>query len=246
MTLHHPGRLTLTAICFGIPILAFALANGLTDTAFWLLKISAPNIWLETVKRSDVAPLAVFDVTQQAVATLIAIAVLEMLSRAQGATLWRMMRFGSFHWSLPLLVALAPFLFAIPNFAARRLFDLPIAADVFGGWWSMMSTLLVIGILGPIIEEGIWRGYATSALNISGASNRSILIFTSLAFAIAHLPSDIGVLRPIALLPAAFALGFMRLRSGGLLWPLLFHVIGNGFLLTGPLAHALYDFVFGL
>jgi hypothetical protein len=37
----------------------------------------------------------------------------------------------------------------------------------------------------------------------------------------------------------------MRLRSGGIFWPFLFHAIGNGVLSVGPFSSTVYKFIFG-
>ncbi len=231
-------------ICYGLPVISLELANAVTDTSFWFIKITAHDAWTSLVKRSP-NDLSVFDVVQSVLAVAMTVVVVRLLARHFGFNLRTFIRFGNFHWVFIPLVLCSPFMMAIPHFIARLLFSLPLPSEAVNGHSPALSVIFFLAVLVPIQEEVIWRGLGITALERNGVEAKATLYFISLAFMLAHLPSDIGILRPLALAPAALALTWMRLRSGGIFWPLLFHAIGNGVLSVGPFSSAVYKFIFG-
>ncbi|MGN8119866.1 CPBP family intramembrane glutamic endopeptidase [Labrys sp. 22185] len=104
--------------------------------------------------------------------------------------------------------------------------------------------ILYISIIVPIAEELSWRGFVVEYLKYIGINEKTILIFVSLIFALAHLPRDVGILFPISIFPFALCITWARLKSGGIFWPILMHASANGALTVFPIAtmirHSLY------
>jgi len=235
---------SIIILLFGIPLVALASANAVTDTSFWFLKISVHNLWEPLVERGPSTP-SVFDIVQSCVAVIMTFVVVRFLAQYFELNLKSFMRIGLFHWAFFPLVIIAPFILALPNFFARLLFGLPLPSDAVSGQSAALSITFLLAILVPIQEELIWRGLGVTLLEKRGLSSSTIIMGLSLGFMLAHLPSDIGILRPLALAPAAYILTWMRLRSGGIVWSFLFHAVGNGVISIGPFSSAVYKFVFG-
>ena len=89
--------------------------------------------------------------------------------------------------------------------------------------------MLVIGIcvVAPIIEEIIFRGLAYTRLVQSGVGETGTIIIISLVFTIIHTQYDAIVL--ITLLPFAFLLGYVRYKTGNLIYCIALHMQLNAF-----------------
>ncbi|RHW75539.1 CPBP family intramembrane glutamic endopeptidase [Colwellia sp. RSH04] len=89
--------------------------------------------------------------------------------------------------------------------------------------------MLVIGvcIVAPIIEEIIFRGHAYSRLIKSRAGITGTIIITSLVFTIIHTQYETIVL--LTLLPFAFLLGYVRYKTGNLVYCIALHIQLNIF-----------------
>ena len=233
----------LLIIAFGLPFLTVALANGIVDTIFFGIKILANSYWLKAILRSPEAPYSIFDIFQALVATIILIYILTLLFEKKDGKLSSFFKFGSFHWSFPICVLLSPIILAIPNIVSRYLFKIETTYDMNLSSQGILSAIVILGLITPIQEELTWRGYFLSTLEKCGFGYRTILLSSSIAFALIHLPSDIGILRPIALLPTAVILTWMRLRSGGIIWSLLFHSFGNVIVTITPLNGLIFSYL---
>ena len=235
--MNHVRHLPLIAIACGIPLVSSAIANAITDTTFFVLKLGQPEFWAILTDRSAAAPASVFDVTQSGVAVAFSILFALLIARVAEIDLKAMLKWGSFDVVFPLLVIMAPFIFAVPNLLLRKIFG--IAADCGctpGSDWGLTATLLTFALFVPVQEEVVWRGYLVGAFEKRQEVAKITLIAVSIGFALIHLPSDIGILRALGILPGALALTWLRLKSGGIIWPFLFHAFGNFALFVGPVS----------
>jgi membrane protease YdiL (CAAX protease family) len=95
----------------------------------------------------------------------------------------------------------------------------------FGG--NLITTLLVVGIWGPVAEEIFFRGFALAGLR-RRFGDRTALILTAALFAVFHIEPTIYV--PIFFF--GIVLGWIYLRTNSL-WPSIFiHVIHNTVILS--------------
>ena len=95
----------------------------------------------------------------------------------------------------------------------------------FGG--NFFTTLLVVGLWGPVAEEIFFRGFALAGLR-RRFGDRTALILTAALFAIFHIEPTIYV--PIFFF--GIVLGWIYLRTNSL-WPsILIHVIHNTVILS--------------
>lgn len=88
------------------------------------------------------------------------------------------------------------------------------ALDEAGG--SMVITLILVGLLGPITEELFFRGFVLSGLIKQIGVGRSLVI-SSLVFGLFHI--DPGAIVPTFVL--GLALGWVYLKTGSI-WPAIF------------------------
>jgi membrane protease YdiL (CAAX protease family) len=95
----------------------------------------------------------------------------------------------------------------------------------FGG--NLFTTLLVVGLWGPVAEEIFFRGFALAGLRRK-FGDRTALILTAGLFALFHIEPTIYV--PIFFF--GIVLGWMYLKTNSL-WPSIFiHVIHNTVILS--------------
>ena len=81
---------------------------------------------------------------------------------------------------------------------------------------AVAAWLAYLAILAPVAEELLLRGEAFARAQAATGPVGAILV-TAMIFAAAHV-SSWGLARPVSLLPLAFALGWLRWRTGRL-WP---------------------------
>jgi len=102
---------------------------------------------------------------------------------------------------------------------------------------ALMSSIGII--LALITEEGFFRGWLWAALRRAGQTDRQVLIWTSLAFTLWHIPAislDTGFDVPAAEIPiylinAALigaVFGMLRMASGSVVVPSVCHAVWNG------------------
>jgi len=100
---------------------------------------------------------------------------------------------------------------------------------------------LLMAFLPPVCEELLCRGFLFSAFRARFGGLRAVLLSAAL-FGVLHL--DVHRIPATAL--AGIALGYVRLRTGSILAPILFHMTYNAILAT-PEAHRFLDLpVYGL
>lgn len=101
------------------------------------------------------------------------------------------------------------------------------ATIIYVGWLTPVTTLLVV-----ITEEGFFRGWLWASIQQAGQSQAKTIVWTSLAFALWHLPVVIHEPRmPIYLLGACTAglvWGMLRQVSGSIIVTSLSHGLWNG------------------
>lgn len=91
------------------------------------------------------------------------------------------------------------------------------------GW----QRLVLLAVLPPVCEELLCRGFLFSSFRARFGDARAVL-FSALLFGALHV--DIYRIPATAL--AGLALGYVRLRTGTILMPILFHMTYNGILAT--------------
>ncbi len=94
-------------------------------------------------------------------------------------------------------------------------------------WWQLY---LLIAVLPPICEELLCRGFLFSSFRARFGDLQAVL-FSALLFGVLHL--DVHRIPATAL--AGVALGYIRLRTGSIVAPILFHMAYNGLLVTADL-----------
>jgi len=103
--------------------------------------------------------------------------------------------------------------------------SLRVIADPAGGNWA--RTLALLAVLGaPIVEETLYRGIGQPLLRRIGLSPWGAIVVVSLAFALAHVTvAPLPAIAGLAVLGALF--GWLRERTGGLLAPIVAHMLFN-------------------
>ena len=92
--------------------------------------------------------------------------------------------------------------------------------DVSGPrFWGCIG---MICLLGPVVEELVFRGFLQTGLRRMFAKPWTAIIVTGFLFGLMH---SVQVALPIALMGCFF--GYLRERSGGLLIPIAAHVLHN-------------------
>jgi hypothetical protein len=134
---------------FGIPVCALILANVVTDTSFWIVKVTAHDVWLNIVKRGPSDP-SVFDIVQTSFAVVMALHIVWVIARSYGFNMRSFVRFGYFYWVFIPLVLCSPLIMAIPHFIARLLFSLPLPSEAVNGHSPTLSIIFFLTALAPI------------------------------------------------------------------------------------------------
>jgi membrane protease YdiL (CAAX protease family) len=119
----------------------------------------------------------------------------------------------------------------------------PTATDWAKTVLSLVFSILVTILLAIVTEEGVFRGWLWASLQRAGVTERGLLVWTSVAFAVWHLstallPTDFHP--PIAQVPIyilnAAVIGFtwalMRQRSGSIVVTSVSHGVWNGLVYT--------------
>jgi len=98
------------------------------------------------------------------------------------------------------------------------------AIDIARQPGALATSLLVLAVLAPLVEELIFRGLLYGW--IAGRWNSvAAWIVSSVAFAVAHYePAHIVLVLPLGIL-----FGYLRRRTGSLLPSLAAHIVNNGF-----------------
>ncbi|MBI5850199.1 MAG: CPBP family intramembrane metalloprotease [Planctomycetes bacterium] len=143
---------------------------------------------------------------------------------------WRVLRFCLCSW-LVFLCAWVPLLvFGLT--AVWRAFGWPMEAQPHLTYFAtpsatpwFASAALAVVVLGPILEEVVFRGFLHDGLR-ARLGPRATITVVAVLFGAMHV-GDGGVLFvPTALLGALF--GWLRERSGGLFAPIATHMLHNG------------------
>lgn len=97
-------------------------------------------------------------------------------------------------------------------------------------WGHLVLLVISIGILGPVLEEVIFRGVIYRRLEKSRVGVKGAIIITSVVFTFIHLQYSWQVL--LVLLPGSFVLGYVRYKTGNLNYCIVIHCLGNILALT--------------
>lgn len=128
-------------------------------------------------------------------------------------------------WTIWLLAFLGISIITGTLEANFEVFQTDFMGDVIGGSRSIPLLFLTVGILAPIFEELLFRGFVFKGLERSVLGGHGTVWLTALAFASIHLQYPIGVVALIV--PTAVVLGYSRMYSGSLLVPIALHVANN-------------------
>ena len=97
-----------------------------------------------------------------------------------------------------------------------------LAGPLTFGW--ALVTVSAVCLVGPLFEEVVFRGYLQTGLaGLYGP--RAAVFWSGLVFGLIHVGAGFHVLLPLAMI--GWLLGWLRERSGGLLAPLVVHVLHN-------------------
>jgi membrane protease YdiL (CAAX protease family) len=94
---------------------------------------------------------------------------------------------------------------------------------------AWVGVLASVCIVGPILEEVIFRGFLLDGLAARHGTRTAVAVSAAL-FGFVHIGAGTVLLVPISFLGGLFA--WLRLRHGGLLAPILAHVAHNSLMVT--------------
>lgn len=165
----------------------------------------------------------------------LAVIILHFLLRSRGLRWSSVGLRGSLNWAGAGLAALAVVLASILYLGVEALtgvLGIPMywyeGARSFAPFTNVRDTALVVVfavVLGPAVEELIFRGYVLTALLERGLRSRSALLLSALIFTSVHVFYGPGVLAFIFLW--AFIPAVLYQRTGRLHSAMLFHVVNN-------------------
>jgi membrane protease YdiL (CAAX protease family) len=55
----------------------------------------------------------------------------------------------------------------------------------------------------------------------------TVAVLSTSFFSILHLPHEVGILKAIAVFPGGLLLAYVRLKTGGVFWPMILHGLAN-------------------
>jgi membrane protease YdiL (CAAX protease family) len=102
-----------------------------------------------------------------------------------------------------------------------------LSEDVFGV--SLYFIVFSLVILSPLLEEWAFRSFLWRIFS-RVFNQEQVMIITSILFAVCHMDYEII----LALMPISFFLGWLRLTTGSIKYPMAAHIAHNttGILLT--------------
>ena len=109
--------------------------------------------------------------------------------------------------------------------AGNESLQTPFMKDVINGTKSMPMLILTVGILAPIFEELLFRGFLFKGLERGLLGGHGTVWLSSIIFALIHLQYSIPIM--LLIIPMALLLGYSRMYSGSLLVPIVLHVLNN-------------------
>ncbi len=89
---------------------------------------------------------------------------------------------------------------------------------------ALALRVVFVALIYPIAEELFFRGFLFGLITRKAGALAAIVV-TVLCFTALHLPR--GWIGPLLICVDGLFFGFARLRSGSLLLPVAFHVLGN-------------------
>ena len=113
-------------------------------------------------------------------------------------------------------------------------FETDFAIESYRHANSLFLLYLGVGVVGPLFEEVLFRGFLFKAVQKSVLGSHGAVLFTAIVFSIIHVQYGLWIILCM-LFPMAILLGYARLKSNSLLLPILLHSINN--LLTCLLTH---------
>jgi membrane protease YdiL (CAAX protease family) len=128
-------------------------------------------------------------------------------------------------WGIWLLVMVV-LSFILEYFAVNfEDFQTPFMEDVVLNSKNIPMLFLSVGILAPIFEELLFRGFVFKGLERSFLGGHGTVWLTAIAFAAIHMQYSWGVI--LLIIPMGVALGYSRMFSGSLLVPIFLHILNN-------------------
>ncbi len=225
-----PRRLPLSWLF--LPWLGFLLAQLVIGTIAAIGQGDPHQIVLSWGVFPD---FAMFAIVLYVGGNCIAVVILHFLLRSRGLRWSSVGLRGSLNWGGVGLAALAVLLASILYLGVEALtgaLGIPMywyeGARSFAQFTTVRDTVLVVAfavLLGPVVEELIFRGYVLTALLERGLRSRSALLFSALIFTSVHVFYGPGVLAFIFLW--AFIPAVLYQRTGRLHSAILFHVVNN-------------------
>ncbi|MGE0142360.1 MAG: lysostaphin resistance A-like protein [Planctomycetota bacterium] len=222
MSSHPPGLAVSPVLAAAVTLLA------------WLVVSSLAMLILGASANGAAAPVLIA-LGGQAVGSMVALAA-AFGFRAVGVPL----AFPRLTWTavarlvsvyLGFLVLWVPIAFVLVPWVWQRL-GWAIEPQAHLAWFAEEHTatevafaFAAVAILGPWIEEVIFRGFLQTGLQ-RRFGRVTALAITAVVFGLLHVPNGTHLLIPIALLGALF--GVLRESSGGLSAAILAHAIHNG------------------
>ncbi|MEO0478664.1 MAG: CPBP family intramembrane glutamic endopeptidase [Planctomycetota bacterium] len=102
-----------------------------------------------------------------------------------------------------------------------------LSGDVGGSSWILVAIQVVI--VGPLFEEFLFRKFLLDGLR-EWTGNVRALITSSVLFGLMHFDAGFHAVPPLIFLGLAF--GILRMKSGGLLAPILAHSLHNAVMIA--------------
>jgi membrane protease YdiL (CAAX protease family) len=103
-------------------------------------------------------------------------------------------------------------------------FESSFMSDIILTTTSLPILFLGIGIIGPIFEEILFRGFMFKGLETAWGGHAAVWI-TTFIFTTIHMQYSLEVL--LLLFPLGLMMGYSRMISGSLWVPILLHIVNN-------------------
>jgi len=91
--------------------------------------------------------------------------------------------------------------------------------------WSKWFLLFGVGVMAPILEEVIFRGFLLKEFSHTFLGTMGAVVLTAFIWAVIHSQYDLAYL--VIIFVTGLLLGFARTQSGSLLVPIAMHVLFN-------------------
>ncbi len=207
----------------GLGVVIAAAAWGILDAVLVGFTSSDPSVQEQTIYSNDLAWPAAF--ASALVGSLLTIIIVKAKKGLSIKDYLHLKNVSPQVWGIWILIIAV--MLGITEWMAsdNEALQTPFMNDVVSGTKSIPMLILTVGVLAPIFEELLFRGFIFKGLERGLLGGHGTVWLTSIVFAAIHLQYALPIV--LMIIPMGLLLGYSRMYSGSLVVPIVLHVLNN-------------------